>query len=51
MDLILLELILVSTVALGIGFWQLHDVNKELKKSRDDSSEKERQSNDVDPEP
>ena len=34
MNVILLELILVATVALGIGFWQLYDVNKELKKDR-----------------
>jgi hypothetical protein len=32
MDLILLELLLVLTVAMGLGFWQLYDVNKELKK-------------------
>jgi hypothetical protein len=46
MDLILIELILVSTIALGIGFWQLYDVNKELKKSREESPEKHRQSDD-----
>lgn len=34
MDLILLELILVLTVALGLGFWQLHDVNKEIEKDK-----------------
>ncbi|MEE4639692.1 MAG: hypothetical protein V2J42_13220 [Wenzhouxiangella sp.] len=32
MNIIWLELILVAVVALGLGFWQLYDVNKELKK-------------------
>jgi len=50
MDLILIELILVSTIALGIGFWQLHDVNKELKKTRDEASENDRQTADDDSE-
>lgn len=35
MTIKLLELVLVATVALGIGFWQLYDINKELKKDRD----------------
>jgi len=36
MNIILLELILVLVVALGLGFWQLYDVNKALKNHRDD---------------
>ena len=35
MDIIVLELILVAVVALGLGFWQLYDVNRELRKDRD----------------
>lgn len=35
MNIIVLELILVAGVALGLGFWQLYDVNKELKKDRE----------------
>jgi len=35
MDLILLELLLVLAVALGLGFWQLYDVNKALKEDKD----------------
>lgn len=35
MDIIWLELILVAVVALGLGFWQLYDVNKEIKKDRE----------------
>jgi len=31
MDIIVLELILVAVVVLGLGFWQLYDVNRELK--------------------
>lgn len=34
MNIIVLELILVAVVALGLGFWQLYDVNKALKKDR-----------------
>jgi hypothetical protein len=34
MDLILLELLLVLSVALGLGFWQLYDVNKALKEDK-----------------
>ena len=30
-----LELILVAGVALGIGFWQLYDVNKALKEDKE----------------
>jgi len=36
MNVIVLELILVVVVALGIGFWQLYDVNRELKKPEKD---------------
>ncbi|NBB92902.1 MAG: hypothetical protein GVY32_07025 [Gammaproteobacteria bacterium] len=36
MNIILLELILVLVVALGLGFWQLYDVNKALKEHSDD---------------
>ncbi len=35
MDIIVLELILVAVVALGLGFWQLHDVNRELRNDCD----------------
>ena len=35
MSIKVLELVLIVVVALGIGFWQLYDVNKELKKDRD----------------
>jgi cytochrome oxidase assembly protein ShyY1 len=35
MNIIVLELILVLVVALGLGFWQLYDVNKALKKHED----------------
>lgn len=43
MDIILLELILVAGVALGLGFWQLYDVNKELKKHQNQDSQKNAQ--------
>jgi len=36
MNPIILELIFVVTVALGLGFWQLYDVNKEIKKDARD---------------
>ncbi len=35
MSVKVLELVLIVVVALGIGFWQLYDVNKELKKDRE----------------
>lgn len=35
MNIIVLELLLVVVVAFGLGFWQLYDVNKELKKDRE----------------
>ncbi|NKI34873.1 hypothetical protein HFP89_06825 [Wenzhouxiangella sp. XN79A] len=34
MSIKVLELALIVAVAFGIGFWQLYDVNKELKKDR-----------------
>lgn len=34
MNIILWELVLVALVAFGLGFWQLYDVNKELKKDK-----------------
>lgn len=37
MNIIVLELILVLVVALGLGFWQLYDVNKALKKHQDNN--------------
>jgi hypothetical protein len=43
MDLILLELLLVLTVALGLGFWQLYDVNKEIEKDRQKEEQKDDQ--------
>ncbi|MBY6204884.1 hypothetical protein [Halomonas denitrificans] len=42
MDLIFLELILVVVVALGLGLWQLWDVNRELKKDRDAAPDRPR---------
>ena len=35
-NIILIELIFVAVVALGIGLWQLWDVNRELRKHRDE---------------
>lgn len=35
MDIIFLELILVTAVALGLGIWQLWDVNKALEEEDD----------------
>mgnify|MGYP006288933263 FL=1 len=35
MSIKVLELVLIVVAALGIGFWQLYDVNKELKKDRE----------------
>jgi len=32
MDIILLELLLVLGVVIGLGVWQLYDVNKAIKK-------------------
>ena len=34
MNIVIIELIVVLGVALGIGFWQLYDVNRELRKDR-----------------
>lgn len=36
MNIIIIELIVVLGVALGLGFWQLYDVNRELRKHRKD---------------
>ena len=42
MPVILIELVLVLGVTLGIGLWQLYDVNKALKEdSGDDRNEAE----------
>jgi hypothetical protein len=38
MNIKVLELVLVVVAALGIGFWQLYDVNTELKKDRERDS-------------
>lgn len=35
MSIKVLELVLVAGVALGLGFWQLYDVNRELRKDRE----------------
>lgn len=35
MNIIVIELIVVLAAALGFGFWQLYDVNRELRKHRD----------------
>lgn len=40
MNIIILEFILVAVVALGLGFWQLYDVNKALKQDREKSRAK-----------
>lgn len=44
MNIVLIELILVVVVALGLGLWQLVDINRELRKSRE-----EKQSRDHEP--
>lgn len=36
--IILIELIFVAVVTLGIGLWQLWDVNRQLGKDRDDKA-------------
>jgi uncharacterized membrane protein YidH (DUF202 family) len=35
MNIIVVELVVVAVVALGLGFWQLYDVNRELRRDRD----------------
>jgi len=35
LNIVIIELIVVLGVALGIGFWQLYDVNRELRKDRE----------------
>lgn len=44
MNIIVMELVLVLAVAVGLGVWQLVDINRELRKSRD-----KRKSRDHDP--
>lgn len=34
-NIVLIELIVVVVIALGLGFWQLWDVNRELRKDRE----------------
>ena len=56
MDIKFLELILVAAVALGLGFWQLYDVSKELKKedgkqNKSPASQACRQANEFEREP
>lgn len=34
MNIKMLELVLIVVVAFGLAFWQLYDINKELKKDR-----------------
>lgn len=41
MNIIVWELILVLVVALGLGFWQLYDINRELRKDRDKAKQAE----------
>lgn len=48
MNIKVLELVLVVVAALGIGFWQLYDVNKELKKDRERDSGREDDDSDDD---
>jgi len=38
-NLIVIELLVVLGAALGIGIWQLRDVNRELRKHRDEPSQ------------
>jgi hypothetical protein len=35
LNIVIVELIVVGVVALGLGFWQLYDVNRELRKDRE----------------
>ncbi len=39
MNIAVLELIVVAVVALGLGLWQLYDVNKELRKHKQPDEE------------
>lgn len=41
MNIAVLELILVMTVVLGLGLWQLWDVNRELRKDRETEEQPE----------
>lgn len=38
-NIVLIELIVVVVIALGLGFWQLWDVNRELRKDRERGDE------------
>ncbi len=42
MSIVLVELIGVFGLALGIGLWQLRDVNRELRRDRDRGSDDDR---------
>lgn len=35
LNIVIVELIFVAVVALGLGLWQLWDVNRELRKDRE----------------
>ena len=37
MSIIVWELILVAVVAVGLGFWQLYDVNRAMRKPPEDT--------------
>jgi len=39
LNIVIVELIFVAVVALGLGLWQLWDVNRELRKDRDESKD------------
>ena len=41
MNIIVIELIVVLGVALGLGFWQLYDVSRELRKDKEKSDNQE----------
>lgn len=41
MDLIIVKLALVVIGAVGVGLWQLYDVNRELKKHADEEKSNE----------
>ncbi len=36
----LIELVIVGAIALGIGFWQLRSVNRDIARSRDEAETK-----------
>jgi len=41
LNIIVIELIVVLGVALGLGFWQLYDVSRELRKDKEKSDDQE----------